>query len=68
MPNMVGPDELKFEPIGVENAGGAIEARCQVMQMIQALVMLLSLHLRSACCSAARVWVKAGGGKSARPV
>ena len=29
-----GPDELKFEPIGVENAGAAIEARSQVMQMI----------------------------------
>jgi len=42
-----GADELELEPIRVENAGAAIDVRCQVMQMIQAIIMLLSWHGRS---------------------
>jgi hypothetical protein len=41
------PDELELESTGVENAGAAIDVRGQVMQMIEAIIMLLSWHGRS---------------------
>ena len=37
---------LSFKPLGVENAGVAIDVRSQEMQMIEAAVTLLSWHLR----------------------
>jgi len=42
-----GLGKFEFEPVGVKYAGTAIDVRSEIVQMIQAVVMLLSLHLRS---------------------